>query len=36
MTKYKSSFQEIWLNKGPYIKYLGGGLVDFCGGHEIF
>ena len=22
--------------KGPYIKYVGGGLEGFCGGHEIF
>ena len=24
-----------WYAKGPYIKYVGGGLEDFCGGHEI-
>ena len=24
------------LLKGPYIKYVGVGPEDFCGGHEIF
>ena len=27
---------KIVLSKGPYIKYVGGGLDGFCGGHEIF
>ena len=24
------------LNKGLYIKYVGGGVEGFCGGHEVF
>ena len=27
---------KIVLSKGSYIKYVGGGLDGFCGGHEIF
>ena len=23
-------------HKGQYIKYVGGGPEEFCGGHEIF
>ena len=27
---------SVFHSKEPYIKYLGGGLEGFCGGHEIF